>query len=223
METGPTTLSASFFRRLGCMSSGPIYLYTFRLMTRWAWACYTPIMRGILLPQGLWEVCFNQGHERHGKPEWKWRLRQRSYWSYWPQPFPHLLKPVFSPRLSEGAHSSLPVSSDHFICRIPSCYLSYPSLSSISALVFLIPLLHPWIASLYSSQATHSYFHCPYTSLFSLSLISHDCFLPPFHDVLWWRMENSCAFRKVSLKSCQLCSVSTSLQTVSRGSHPVIP
>lgn len=39
------------------------------------------------------------------------------------------------------------------------------------------------------------------------SLLSHSGFQPPLLDFLCWETESSCAVRKASFKSCQLCCV----------------
>jgi len=54
----------------------------------------------------------------------------------------------------------------------------------------------------------------------SRDLPSHASFLPPLLDFLSWRLESSCTLRKVSLKSCHLCSVPLSLRTTSQGISP---
>lgn len=58
---------------------------------------------------------------------------------------------------------------------------------------------------------------CTCLSYPSRSLLSHASFLPPPLDFLCQGMESSCAFRKVSLKSCQLCSIPKSLRTAFQG------
>ena len=73
------------------------------------------------------------------------------------------------------------------------------------------------MASLYSSQATHPLALFSYhLSLTNWSLLSHDSSLFPLLSFLCWGVESSCAPRKVSLKSCQLCSIPVSLRTVSQ-------
>ena len=68
----------------------------------------------------------------------------------------------------------------------------------------------------------HSCFHFLYISLFSLSLSCrslhrHNGHLPPLLKFFSWGMENHCALRRVSLKSCQFCSVPMPSWTVSQG------
>ena len=70
----------------------------------------------------------------------------------------------------------------------------------------LILSLYMQTMSLYSSLATQPFFYFLYLSLFSLnlncrSLLSHAGCLPPLLNFFFWAMENSCACRKVSLKT----------------------
>ena len=68
-------------------------------------------------------------------------------------------------------------------------------------------------------------FLLPFTSLAKFSslgfscrsLHSHDNHLPPLLNFFCWGTENHCTLKRVSLKSCQLCSVPTLLRTVSQG------
>ena len=87
---------------------------------------------------------------------------------------------------------------------------------------FLILSLHTQTTALYSSQDTQPCFHLLYLSPFSLSLScrslhSHGSRLPPLLDSFCWGIESHCALRRVSLKSCQLCSAPMPLWTVSQG------
>ena len=59
--------------------------------------------------------------------------------------------------------------------------------------------------------------HFPLFSLSCRSLHSHNGRLPFLLDCFCWGMESRCALRRVSLKSCQLCSVPVPLRTVSQG------
>jgi len=78
-----------------------------------------------------------------------------------------------------------------------------------------------WTTSLYSSQATQPCFHFPNISLFSLSLScrslhSHaGCLPPPLN--FCWGTESSYVLRRVSLKSCQNCSVTVPSRIFSQG------
>ena len=54
-----------------------------------------------------------------------------------PQLYPYLFKPVLLSHLSQGVHSPLLFCSDHFTCRIPSCYFLHPLPSLISSAPWL--------------------------------------------------------------------------------------
>lgn len=53
-------------------------------------------------------------------------------------------------------------------------------------------------------------------SLTSRFLLSHTVFLSCLPNFLFWGMENSCTFWKSYLMCCQLCSIPSSLRTVSQ-------
>lgn len=55
-----------------------------------------------------------------------------------------------------------------------------------------------------------------FLNLISTSLLSHAVFLPLLLVILCWGMESCFAFRKVSLKSFQFCSVPMSIRTDSQ-------
>lgn len=79
---------------------------------------------------------------------------------------------------------------------------------------------------LYSFQATNPIFHCLYfsflfLSLTSRSLLNHADLLRPLLDFLCWKMENSCAVRNASFKSCQICSIPLSLRTTFQEISPI--
>ncbi|KAK4805578.1 hypothetical protein QYF61_009343 [Mycteria americana] len=101
-----------------------------------------------------------------------------------------------------------------------SFFLSFAPLAKFSsncALPFLIPSLCIWAVSLYSSQDTRPLFHCLCISFlhFSLrrrSLLSHAGLLLSLPDFIQVGIGSSCALRKMSLKSCQLCSAPLSLR-----------
>jgi len=129
--------------------------------------------------------------------------------------------------LWEGGFRSVTISEDwgkYLVCISTFSMSVFPCslFSYIYTIAFLISALQVWKASLYSSLATCSCFHYLYfsflfLSLTSRSLLSHASFLTSRRDFLCWRMESSCALRKVSLRSCQFCSICMSLRSVSQG------
>jgi len=104
-------------------------------------------------------------------------------------------------------------------------FTSLTKFSSIYALTFLILSLHIQTTALNSSQDTHPCFHFLYISLFSLSLscrslLSHADQPPPLLSFFCWGIESSCAVRRLSLKSCQLCYVPVPSRTLSQEIPP---
>lgn len=212
LESGSTTTSASSFKTLGCMTSGPTDLYIISLI-RCPWTWYLLTVGGILLPQSPHEGLRS---ERHEKSDCQWRHRQRSTenllrscWVLEPSPSPLL---PFLPSYLSWRYTLLHLSS---LGNIPVEFLFLifhilTGFNSICALPFLISSLCVQMAFLYSSQATLLLF-CLCISILSLSstsksLLSHVGFLSLLLDFLCWRIESSCALREVALKSCQLCS-----------------
>ncbi|KAK4806919.1 LOW QUALITY PROTEIN: hypothetical protein QYF61_012640 [Mycteria americana] len=124
-----------------------------------------------------------------------------------------LLKPVKIPL--DGSPSLYCTTQLGVIYKLAEVALN-PTISNC-ALAFLIPSLHIQAESLYSSQDTCPCFHCLCISFlhFSLtkrSLLSHAGLLPSLPDFLHMGIESSCVLRKMSLKSCQLCSAPLSLR-----------
>jgi len=75
-----------------------------------------------------------QGHERHRKPDYQWRVRQRTCWT--PSPSPSLLLTFFSSYLLEWVPSPWSSSSDQCSCRIICCF-SHPSPSWVPSMPYL--------------------------------------------------------------------------------------
>mgnify|MGYP001855354442 CR=1 FL=1 len=108
--------------------------------------------------------------------------------------------------------TTVPVESSFIIFHIPcqvQFHICLGFLNPISACPESIPVFFLGQSSLlppfFSPQFDHQTF------------LSHVSLLPPLLDFLWLGMESTYSLRKVSLKSCQLCSVPMPLRTASQG------
>lgn len=102
--------------------------------------------------------------EKYGKSDYQWKLNQKIRWV--PQPS---LVVICSPVLFIGEVHFLYSSFCYpHTCRSPSYYSSYSLPNSKLCLAFLTLALHVSTVSLYSSQHTYHWFHCPYISFYML-------------------------------------------------------
>lgn len=104
-----------------------------------------------------------QGYEICGTPDCQWRIRQITCWAF--QPSPRLLLDFFLinywrrctlpglPLLTSAPIEPVLVTF-HISCKV----------QFICSLVFLNPSPHLQTESLHYSQATHSHFHCLFSS-----------------------------------------------------------
>lgn len=105
---------------------------------------------------------------------------------------PFLLKFIFLSKFSSNSALAFLILSVH-ICAM--------SLYFFPGYMFLVPLPMKFFLTCYFDQET---------------LLRHAGLLPSFPDLLNLGTENSCALRKLPLKSCQLCSTSLSVRAISQ-------
>jgi len=142
MGSSLATTPSSFFRILRCMYLGPhrpVHIQPHQVVS------------DLLCTYSSSSHVNIQKHERHGNPDWQWRLRQRIYWI--PQPSLCSLKPVLPSHLSGGYTilwlsllTSIPAESllDSFHINFHvhfHLYLGFPE--PISVCLVSIPLLFP--------------------------------------------------------------------------------
>jgi len=219
MESILATTSASSFRTLGCMSSSPIDLYTFRLM-RWSQTCST--LTQILLPQlllrssGTW-IRSLTGDEDRGEELTKYL----SLLHVWGGQLSILIYQRDSTLLCLTILSSVYKETLPVVLYIPhqvQFHLHRGFSDCIPAHPDSISILFPGHASLLPLLILFLFLFFYFSLSRDQHIFAHSCYFPI--SSAWFLslgMESSCAFRKASLKFYQLSSVLLPLRTISLG------